>query len=134
MHKNTRLLCFVMNSSSLVVENDLLDCRLFDSSVTFHCLCHHYEASACLGLRPKTHGFLIHTRLRASYTRRHPSSTSGAGTTWQTCQRLLVLMFTHQVLIQTLPPATAAGDTSGPITAAAQVLRNTESTYPRTRS
>ena len=31
------------------------------------------------------------------------------------------LMLTQRVLIQTLPPATAAGDTSGPITAAAQV-------------
>ena len=29
-------------------------------------------------------------------------------------------MLTHQVLIQTFPPATAAGDTSGPITAAAR--------------
>ena len=31
------------------------------------------------------------------------------------------LMLTQRVLIQTLPPAAAAGDTSGPITAAAQV-------------
>ena len=96
--------------------------RLFDSSVTFHYPCHHTKRqrppSNCCNSNatrlPDTH------RLIASYTTGIQAQLQERTPTGRLANEF-DLMLTQRVHIQTLPPASAAGDTSGPITAEAQV-------------
>ena len=106
--------------------------RLFDSSVTFHCPCHHTKRQQVL-LNSVMLCLLSQTKSQRTQNPRLPDTQRACVQVTQlntlaqlqeqaTTGRLaneFQFMFTHQVLIQTFPPATAAGDTSGPITAAA---------------
>ena len=95
--------------------------RLFDSSVTFHYPCHHTKRQrphsnlhSVATRLPDTHRLIARyaTDIQAQLQERTPTGRLA---------NEFDFMLTQRVHIQTLPPATAAGDTTGPITATAQV-------------